>query len=314
MALVVWGQKKGDSGMISFMKTRNLWFGLSGILIAASIVFFIIWGLKPGIDFTGGSLIELTFTEKLPEADEIREIIKKSVLIENMFVQTIGEKGIVVRFKDVDEQDHQKILAELKINYGEKFQEERFESIGPSIGKELKDKTIKAVFIAIIGIILYIAWAFRKVSKPVSSWKYGVIAAVAVFHDVIITAGIFSIFGKFFHMEINSPFIAAVLTILGYSVNDTIVVFDRIRENLYKFYQGNLETIIDKSINETYVRSFNTSFTVILTLFAILIFGGEGIRDFALALIIGISVGTYSSIFLASPLLLVVEKFGKKKS
>ncbi len=298
--------------MISITKTRNYWFIFSGILVATSIVFLFVWKLNFGIDFTGGSLMEISFKENTPQSEEIINNIKSSGVIENISVQQIGEKGFILRFKDLTETDHQKALEALKESYKENVLEERFESIGPNVGQDLKEKTVKAVFIAIIGIVAYIAWAFRKVSKPVTSWKYGVIAALALFHDVIIPLGVFSFLGKFYKVEINAPFIAAVLTILGYSVNDTIVVFDRIRENLTKYYEGNLEHIINKSIQETYIRSINTSMTVILTLCAILIFGGSTIRDFALALIIGIVFGTYSSIFLASPLLLIFEKNTKK--
>lgn len=300
--------------MISVIKTRKIWFVLSGGLVALSIILSLIWGLDLGIDFTGGSLMEISFKNESPKIDEITKIINEAGFDQNSSVQPIGEKGFIIRTKDLTEDDHQKILGKFNESYKDNFQEERFDSIGPNIGEELKQKTYKAVFFGIIGIIVYIAWAFRKVSKPVSSWKYGIIAALVLFHDVIITVGFFSVFGKFYKMEVNAPFIAALLTILGYSVNDTIVIFDRIRENVMRYYEGNLGPIIDKSVNETMVRSINTTFTVILTLLAILIFGGSTIRDFALALIIGITVGSYSSIFLASPLLLVAEKinFGNK--
>lgn len=313
MALAFWRQAKGSANsMISIIKTSKYWFVLSSILVGASIVFLLTFGLKSGIDFTGGSIMELKFTESIPAIDEIQETIKKAGVLENMTVQTLGSDSVIVRFRDVTQEEHQKILTELKTKYADTFSESRFDSIGPNIGKELGQKTIRAVIIAILAIIAYIAWAFRKISKPVESWKYGVIAAIALFHDVIITVGLFSLFGKFFNMEVNAPFIAAILTILGYSVNDTIVIFDRIRENLLKYYRGDLAEILDRSVRETCVRSMNASMTVLLTLFAILFFGGSTIRDFALALIIGIGVGTYSSIFLATPLLLVVEKMGKK--
>ena len=166
--------------------------------------------------------------------------------------------------------------------------------------------------IVLVGMIAYIAWAFRKVSKPVASWKYGLFAVIALFHDIIITIGVFIILGKFYGLEVNAPFVAALLTILGYSVNDTIVVFDRIRENLIRHIGEDFEGIVEKSINEVITRSINTSFTVLLSLFALLLLGGASIRDFTLALIIGITFGTYSSIFLASPLLVAWEKFRLK--
>lgn len=299
--------------MIQIMGKRKIWFTISGLMVGLSILFLATWGLNFGIDFTGGSLLELNFQEEVPKTDDIIGILKETKIIENASAQTVGEKGIVLRFKTVSEEDHQKISDALKKSYGDKVQESRFNSIGPTIGEGLKKKTVQALVLAIIGIVIYIAWAFRHVSKPVSSWKYGIIANVALLHDVIITLGAFSVLGKLYNMEINSPFIAAILTVLGYSVNDTIVVFDRIRENLKKYFSKSLEETIDKSVSQSITRSINTSFTVILVLFAILLLGGTSVRDFALALIIGVTVGTYSSIFLASPLLIVMNNWSKGK-
>lgn len=188
----------------------------------------------------------------------------------------------------------------------------QFDSVGPSIGQELKSKSFNSAFIVLLAIILYISLAFRKVSRPISSWKYGVTAIIALFHDVLVTLGVFSVLGHFYGIEINTPFIAAILTVLGYSVSDTIVVFDRIRENLPKS-QDNFEDTINRSVNQTIVRSINTSLSSILALAAILFFGGNTIKDFALALVVGIFVGTYSSIFIASPILVVWEKAMHRK-
>lgn len=310
--------------MISIIKQRKIWFILSGTLFTASIIVFALWGLDLGIDFTGGSLLEIEFLTQRPSNQDIISSLS-SLNLGNVIVQPIGEKGVILRFKEIDEETHQKIINTLKETFkqtvaGEEgvvfelkvLEEERFDSIGPTIGQELKEKTIWAIIFANIAIILYIAWAFRKVSKPVASWKFGVVAVVALVHDITITVGIFAILGKFYGLEINAPFIAALLTILGYSVNDTIVVLDRTRENLIHHLGEDFEKIVELSVNQTLARSINTSLTVLLTLFAILIFGGQTIRDFALALIIGISIGTYSSIFLASPLLVVWEKFRLK--
>ncbi|MBA3046872.1 protein translocase subunit SecF, partial [Candidatus Falkowbacteria bacterium] len=170
-----------------------------------------------------------------------------------------------------------------------------------------KRKSVLAIIIVLIAIVLYIAWTFRKVSKPVASWKYGLAAIIALFHDVIITVGIFAVLGKFFGVEINTAFVAAILTVLGYSVNDTIVVFDRVRENLPKS-EEDFEGTINTSVNQTITRSINTSITTLLVLLSIVFFGGATIRDFILALSIGVFVGTYSSIFLASPILVIWEK------
>ncbi len=194
------------------------------------------------------------------------------------------------------------------------FEEIRFEAIGPTIGKELRQKTYWALVLIITAIVVYIAWAFRKVSKPVTSWKYGTVTIVALLHDIIIPVGIFSLLGRLYNIEVNAPFVAALLTILGYSVNDTIVVFDRIRENLLKHYDGDFDEIVESSIRQTLVRSFNTSITTLLSLIAIFFFGGESIRDFVLALIIGVVSGTYSSIFIASPLLVTWRRLELSRS
>lgn len=299
--------------MINIMKKRKVWFVFSGIMVGLSILSLIVWGLNFGIDFSGGSLMQIQFKKILPGTDEVLNTIKNSKTIENPSIQTLGVTSMILRFKNIDEATHQKILNTLKDAYPDNIEEDKFYSIGPSIGEELKRKTVIAIILAIILIIIYIAWSFRQVSKPVSSWIYGLIANIALGHDVIITIGVFSILGKFYNMEINSPFIAAILTVLGYSVNDTIVVFDRIRENISKYYKGNLEETVNDSINQTLQRSINTNLTVILVLFAILILGGDTIRDFTLALIVGVSVGTYSSIFLASPLLIVADNLIKKR-
>ncbi|MFA6254586.1 MAG: protein translocase subunit SecF [Patescibacteria group bacterium] len=308
--------------MISIIKRRKIWLTTSTLMTIVGLVSFIMFGLKLGIDFTGGSLMELEFAVSVPTNQQINEALV-SIDINNAVIQPVGEQGITIRAQDIDEATHQKILETLKQKFqpelpqsdsgiimeAKVLEEKRFDSIGPSIGQELKNKTVWGIIIVSVAIIAYIAWAFRKISKPVASWKFGTIAVISLMHDIIITAGIFAILGKFYGIEVNAPFIAALLTIFGYSNNDTIVVFDRIRENLIRHMGEDFETIVEKSINEVIVRSINTSFTVLLALFALLIFGGATIRDFVLALIIGVTIGTYSSIFLASPLLVVWEKF-----
>lgn len=193
------------------------------------------------------------------------------------------------------------------------IEEKRFDSIGPVIGGELKNSAIWATIIALIAIVLYIGWAFRKVSRPVSSFKYGIAATIALFHDVIITLGIFSVLGHFYNVEIGVSFVAAILAILGYSVNDTIIVFDRTRENLLKSGIDDFEEVVNKSVNETMVRSLNTSFTTLLVLFALYLFGGETIKYFIVALLVGIAFGTYSSIFIASPLLVSWQRWSLRR-
>jgi len=339
---------------------RKIFFSISGIVVLASILLWIAWGLNLGIDFTGGSLLEIEYQDSRPGVNEVKGELSE-LNLENLNIQPTGEKGYILRFKEINETVHQQILAKLKgieiieeviepetVNEDElavdpeaRIKEEdilapeegtedseeivltepetepvaltelRFEAIGPSIGQELKSKAIYAIIIVLIAIVLYIAWAFRKVSYPVTSWKYGIVAIITLFHDIIITLGIFILLGKYLGIEVNTPFIAALLTILGYSVNDTIVVFDRIRENLHK-YEGEFEEIVDKSVKETITRSINTSLTTELVLLAILVFGGASIRDFVLVLVVGIFLGTYSSIFIASPFLVVWQKLSWK--
>jgi len=297
--------------MIKIIQKRKIWFTISGIVILSSILSLIFWGLPLSIDFTGGSLLEISFPQNRPKISEIKENLKDLDLGE-IQIQPAGKNDMILRMKSVDEETHQKILSSLKEKY-KGLKEERFESIGPVIGSELKRKAIYALIIAAICIILYIAWAFRRVSKPVASWKFGLIAIIALVHDLIITVGVFSIVAHFsLGIEAGVPFIAALLTILGYSVNDTIVVFDRTRENLLKHYGEDFEEIVNMSVNQTIIRSINTSITTLLVLLAIYFFGGLSIKYFALTLIIGVISGTYSSIFIASPLVVAWEKLRKR--
>jgi preprotein translocase subunit SecF len=327
---------------------RKLWFSLSALVVVASIVLLGVFGLRLGIDFTGGSLLEAKYTEiELPVLDDIRLKIEEEGF-ENVRVQATGDNGVLLRMRDVTEEEHQSILGVLNKFGGEEpekgvnpeivvdgagaaeilidesslvvggpkyshIEELRFESIGPVIGNELKRKALYAILIVVIAIILFIAWSFRKVSEPVSSWKYGVIAVIALIHDVVITFGVFAVLGKYLGVEIDLAFVAAALTVLGYSVNDTIVVFDRIRENLAQHLGSNFKQTLEMSVHQTVVRSLNTSFTTLLVLFALFMFGGDSIKWFVLALLVGVLVGTYSSIFLASPLLYTWERFGKRR-
>lgn len=301
---------------------RKIWFTISGLAVVVSLILWATFGLKFGIDFTGGSLLEVEFFVTRPSSQEINQALA-SLNLGDIVVQPVGDDSIILRFKEIDQEDHQRILQTLEDKFQPEFtnpeegvrlvfeviEEKRFDSIGPSVGSELKNKTLWAIGIVILAIISYIAWAFRKVSKPISSWKYGLIAVVALFHDVIITVGAFVVLGQIYGTEINAPFVAAILTILGYSVNDTIVVFDRTRENLIKHIGEDFQKIVQNSVNQVITRSINASLTTLLVLFSILLLGGQSVREFVLALIIGITVGTYSSIFLASPLLVWLEKF-----
>lgn len=301
--------------MIKIIKNRKFFLPISGLLVTASIVALFVWGLNFGIDFKGGSLLEVDFgSEFRPTITEIQSSLAEAGLM-NTTVQPT-EDSYIIRFKESDENIHFAALNSLKALAESReidtFKELRFDSVGPSIGKELKSKSFNASIIALVMIIIYISFSFRKVSLPVASWKYGIASIIALAHDVIITLGIFSFLGHFYGTEINTPFIAAILTILGYSINDTIVVFDRIRDNLPKS-KDNFADTVDRSLNQTLRRSINTSFTTILALVAVYFFGGDSIKDFALALIIGIGFGTFSSIFVASPVLVIWDNLSRSR-
>ncbi len=294
---------------LSIIPKRKIWFGISFLLVGLSVVFLIIWGLNFGIDFTGGSSLSVKFSRQSPEVGEVKKELA-DLDLGSLVVQPAQGNELMLRFANTSEETHQTVLKELKKFDKEEYgnmKEMSFNSVGPSIGQTLKRKSFYATVLVILAIIVYIAWAFRKVSKPIASWKYGITAVITLLHDCLIVLGIFSLLGHFYGMEINSAFIAAILTVLGYSVNDTIVVFDRIRENLPQSEEDFAGTI-NTSINQNIIRSINTSLTTMLVLLAIILWGGASIQDFALALLIGAFIGTYSSIFLASPLLVFWEK------
>ena len=298
--------------MFQIIQNRKIWLSISSILVILSIVFVGAWGLDLGIEFTGGSLLEVKFNAERPANTDVAAALSDLDLGGEIVVQSTGAQNMLIRFQVIEEDTHQQIVSKLEELYPENIQEERFEAIGPAIGEELKTKAFEAIALVIIAIVLYVAWAFRKVSWPVKSWKYGVIAIIALVHDIVIVLGVFAILGKYFGVEVGLPFVAALLTILGYSVNDSIIVFDRIRENLGRLVKTNFESIVNRSVNETLSRSINTSVTTLIVLLMVFFFGGASIKFFVLALVIGILVGTYSSIFLASPLLVIFEKWKKK--
>jgi preprotein translocase subunit SecF len=291
---------------LPIIKHRKIWFLLSTILIIGSFAVIAKFPPKFGIDFTGGSLLELEFTAERPAPADISATLADLGLGETV-VQTVGDKDTLIRMRSVDEPTHQKALAAIIAKHGA-AEELRFESIGPTVGGELRAKAVWSVTLVLLGIALYIAYAFRKVSRPVASWKYGLVTLiVGLLHDVLLPVAAFSLLGHYTLAEVNSSFIAAILTVLGFSVHDTIVVFDRIRENLMRT-GGAFEEIVERSVNETISRSINTSLTATLPLIAIYFWGGESLKHFAFTLIIGIAAGVYSSIFLASPLLVVMQK------
>ncbi|MFH1392917.1 MAG: protein translocase subunit SecF [Patescibacteria group bacterium] len=291
--------------MIDIIGKRKIYYTISVIFIAVSVIALLLWGLEFGIDFKGGSKLEVSYpNNNRPETEKIAESLKP-LNLSDLRVSSVGDSGVNFRFKETDESTHQEIMKILNMDGVE---ERRFSSIRPTIGVELQQKSMKAIIIVLLGISLYIAWAFRKISRPLGSWRYGVVTLVALFHDLMIPIGLFSILGHYYGIEIGTNFIVALLVTLGFSVHDTIVVFDRIRENLKRYESLDFISLVNKSVNETIIRSISTSFTVLLTLFALFIFGGEELKYFILALMVGIFSGTYSSIFIASPILVSWSK------
>lgn len=289
----------------NFIKHRRVYYIFSGILILLSLVSLAVYKLKPGIDLAGGSILELDFKDARPSNQDIEAKLSKFNFGE-VVVQPTGDKGVIIRTVAMSEETHQEILKKF-----ENTEEKHFESIGPTIGNELKQKTKVALIMVLLAIASYIAFAFRRISRPIPSWKYGIATLIALFHDILIPLGVFAYLGKLHNVEITIPIIAAILTILGFSVHDTIVIFDRIRENLLKRSSLSFEEIVDLSLNQTLGRSINTVLTVLFVVLAIFFFGGETLKYFSLALIIGIISGAYSSIFVAPPLLVSWLKTAK---
>lgn len=305
---------------MQILNHKKIFFTFSSLLVIFSIASLIIYGLSLGIDFTGGSVLEIKSIESQEDSslDLSEEIIRGELSIFDLgelSIRPSDENGFILRTKVLDEDTKNQIIETLHDYTGENIEVIRFNTIGPTLGNELKTKAFVALLIVIVAIIFFVAYSFRHVSTPVSSWKYGFVTIIALLHDVIITIGIFSILGYFVGIEVDALFITALLVILGYSINDTIVVFDRVRDNLNQINENKrtfqFNEILNKSFRQTIVRSINTSLTTLIALFTIFFIGTESIKDFVLALIIGIVAGTYSSIFLAIPLLSVFNKRGK---
>lgn len=287
------------------IKNKYLFFLVSGSLVVAALFAIFYFGFRQGIDFVGGTLWEISFEKAIDKA-MIQEVFPDAVI-------TAGaNKSFVLRLRDLSEDEHQSKLQNLKDKFGQ-VEELKFESIGPAIGKEIRGKAIWAFVLVLLAISLYIAFAFRKVSYPVSSWKYGLITLVTLFHDALIPAGMFAILGRYTAAEANTNFIIAILVVMGFSVHDTIVVFDRIRENLRlnMLKKENFEELVGRSIQETLARSINTSLTLVLVLIAMYFLGSPSLSHFVLVILVGTIVGTYSSICIASPLLTLFQRRGR---
>jgi preprotein translocase subunit SecF len=298
-----------------FARYQNLFFLLPGILIALSFAALALWGLRPGIDLIGGSLLQVAYPEGRPEVEAV-ETALDGLGYGEIRIQPSEQNDYILRQRELTPEEKSALMGRLGTVGA--VQEVQFNSIGPSIGEELLRKAWIAIVLVVLAIIAFIAFAFRHVSKPVASWKYGVVAIVTLIHDIILPLGLFAYLGYARGAEVDALFIVALLTILGISVNDTIVVFDRIRENLKRNEERNTHEpfaeTVERSVFQTLARSINTSVTVIITLIALFVWGPDATRNFALTLIVGMVGGTYSSIFLASPLLIKLESWQKVES
>jgi len=292
-------------------KKRLIYFILSSILIIVSITTIFVVKPKIGIDFSGGVLLEANFTKPV-DKDDVKNSITTLDFVKDVKVQSTNETTVIVRTSPMDKEQLTKMQATINEKVGE-YTEVRLDTVGPTVSSDTTKKAIWAVVIASIGIILYVAYAFRSVPKPANSWRFGITAILALLHDVTISTGVYMILGHFFNFEIDALFIVAILTILGYSVNDTIVIFDRIRENLKIHPEYSFTENVNKSLSQSLARSINSSMTLVLVLLALLFLGGESIRGFVTLLLIGTIVGTYSSIFVAPPLLIVWQNYATKK-
>ncbi len=292
---------------MNIIKYRYIFLSISGIFILAGIFAVAVFGLKIGVDFVGGTLwqIKLTNGDQPITVGEIRDFFDKDLGIKNAAVFPAENQSFLIRLGHISEEEHQLFRDKLKDKLGE-AEELRYEAVGPTIGRELRNKAVLAAIFVLLGISIYVAYAFRKVSYPVKSWKYGVITLITLFHDVIIPTGLLAFFGWRYGVEFDTKFVVALLVIMGFSVHDTIVVFDRIRENLLlNRGRAELSAIVNDSIVQTIGRSINTSLTLVLTLMALFLFGPASLKYFVLTIIIGTIVGIYSSIFVASPLLIL---------
>jgi preprotein translocase subunit SecF len=291
--------------MIDIVKRRYLYFGISLLVIIPGMLALIGWGLPLAIDFRGGSLLDIRFdTGAVPQPAQVSELYTANGFSDSI-VQTTGTNGLIIRSSEMTDAQRNQLVSIMETQFNATITVNRFESVGPSVGQEVAKRAAGAVGLAALGILAYIMYAFRGVSH---AYRYGVAAIIAMLHDVAVVVGVEAILAHFLKWEVDSLFLTALLTVIGFSVHDSIVVFDRIRENLNIYRRLPYETVVNHSIVQTLVRSINTQLTVMLTLLALVMFGGLTIQHFVVTLLVGVFSGTYSSIFNASPILVVWEK------
>jgi preprotein translocase subunit SecF len=286
------------------VKYKAFFIGISALLVVASCVLFGVYGIKKGIDFTGGTTIEISYLQGAPETLDVQAL--KALNVDTFKTSSSTYKFITTKQYDELGKPFQELLTQGKFAYFET----QVNTVGPTLGREMTKKAAIAIVIVILAILAFIAFAFREVSRPVSSWKYGVAAMVTMAHDIIIPTGVYVLLSHYLGAEVNTLFVIALLTVMAVTISDKIVVFDRIRENL-KTKKGTFDDIVGISLRQTAVRSINTSLTTVLTLIALYVFGPESTQFFALTLIVGMVVGTYSSICVASPILTLFNKTKK---
>ncbi len=291
---------------------RKIFYTISLILVVGSIVAMFVYGFNLGIDFKGGSILEVDYPAARPAIETVSASL--APLAVEASIRPTGDVGYIIRMRSLSEPERLSVMDALSNKGSVNLDVKRFDSIGPLLGSEAVRKSLWSVVFVILAIVLFIAFVFRHVSKPVSSWKYGIVAIIALIHDVIVPTGVFVILGHFKGYEMDTLFVTALLVILGFSVHDTIVVFDRVRENLRLHKNQPFEKTVGDSISQTFTRSINTSLTVVLSLLVLYFVGGQATQSFTLALLIGIIAGTYSSIFIGSPLLVTLEKWQSRKA
>lgn len=294
------------------VKNKKAFYIFSGVLILSCVVVIALWGIPFGIEFRGGTLLEIDYPDGRPDLSELREALV-GLKLSDPSIRTTGSTGYIIRMRSLSDEDRLSVLRAVGFAGSRATVEKRFDSIQPILGREAARKSLISIALVILGILSYITLVFWKVSKPVSSWKYGVITILALLHDVLVPTGVFSAVARFFGGEVDTLFVTALLVILGFSVHDTIVVFDRVRENLKFRGKESFEEVVGRSVSQTITRSINTSLTTLFAVVVLYFIGPEAVRNFSLVLFIGITAGTYSSICLASPLLVTVEKRQKKK-
>lgn len=298
------------------VKNRILFFSITGALVLASVVSFLVYGLKLSTDFTGGTLVEVTYTEGRPVSADLAQAIDATG-IKGYSLREAGDKDFILRSAELTQKQRDELAQTLSVGGKYPATISQFTEVGPTIGTELRRKAFISVSLVLLCILLFIAFAFRKVSQPVSSWVYGFIALITLLHDVIVPVGFFAALGHFVGAEVDTLFVTAVLTVLGFSIHDTIVVFDRVRENLAinkeRSRKEPFEETAGRALGQTLVRSVNTSLTVLIVLLILFFLGPVSTKWFALTLLVGIAAGTYSSIALATPLLVTAERYLAKK-